>query len=164
MYKSTSFIALLLVTVFLIAGCRKDDHYIYDVNEVYSQGTESQKGTLKSDAQYLSILYSNLFQRAISAEELFEMNDLIESVGDKESVREVLLSSFMNAPDKLIPTDQEMRSDVDQFIIDTYMRFFIRLPSQAEKAWFRNFINSDPNVTPELVFLSFALSNEYLYY
>lgn len=164
MYRSITFIALLLLTGILFPGCRPDDHIIYDVNEVYSQGTSSEKGTLKSDAQYLSILYSNLFQRAISADELFSLNDLIESCGDKESIREIILSSWMNAPDKIIPTDQEMRADVDQFIVDTYMRFYVRLPSQAEKAWFRNFINSDPNVSPELVFLSFALSNEYLYY
>lgn len=164
MYRSISFVAFLLLTGIFIQSCRPDDHLIYDVNEVYATGTSTEKGTLKTDAQYLSILYSNLFQRAISANELFDLNDLIESCGDKESIREVILSSWMNAPDKIIPTEQEMRADVDQFIVDTYMRFYVRMPSQAERAWFRNFINSDPNVIPELVFLSFALSNEYLYY
>ncbi len=164
MTRYIPFIALLLLNGIFMPGCKRDEHIIYDVNEVYSQGTASERGTLKSDAQYLSILYSNLFQRAISADVLFDLNDLIESCGDKESIREVILSSWMNAPDKIIPTEQEMRADVDQFIVDTYMRFFIRLPSQAERAWFRNFINSDPNVSPELVYLSFALSDEYLYY
>ncbi len=164
MIRFISFAILLLLTGILIPGCKRDEHLIYNVNEVYSQGTASQKGNLKSDPQYLSILYSNLFQRALSADALFDLNDLIESCGDKESIREVILSSWMNAPDKIIPTNQEMRADVDQFIIDTYMRFYVRLPSQSEKTWFRNFINSDPNVVPELVYLSFALSNEYLYY
>ena len=164
MYTTLKNVTLIALSCFLLFSCKPDDHLIYDVNEVYASGTEAEKGTLKSDAQYLSILYSNLFQRAISANELFDLNDLIESCGDKETIREVILSSWMNSPDKIIPTDVEMRADVDQFIVDTYMRFYVRTPSQAERAWFRNFINSDPNVTPELVFLSFALSNEYLYY
>jgi len=57
-----------------------------------------------------------------------------------------------------------MRADVDVFIVDTYRRFLIRLPTEAEKAWFRNFIETNTFVTPEVVYLSFSLCDEYQYY
>lgn len=159
-----TYLTLLLLVGLTFAGCRKEDHIIYEVNSVDANAVDVEKNNLKSDEQYISILYSNLFQQSLSANELFEIIDLIESVGDKETIHEVILSSFMNSPDKIIPTDIEMRSNLDQFIENTYLRFYVRHPSQAEKAWFRNFIATDPNVSPELVYLSFALSNEYLYY
>ena len=39
---------------------------------------------LKTPGQYISILYANLFQQALSANELVEITRCIESVGDKE--------------------------------------------------------------------------------
>jgi hypothetical protein len=70
----------------------------------------------------------------------------------------------MNRPDVVLPSMTDMRSDLDAFIIDTYRRFLIRLPTEAEKAWFRNFITTNTFVTPEIVYLSFALCDEYQYY
>lgn len=159
----TPFIAALLLLM-LAAGCNKKDHYIYDVNEVVTQSVNAEKKTLKSNQQYLAILYANLFQKSLSSKDLAQLMDVIESVGDKETVKEVIISSFMNDPAKIIPTDAEMRADIDQFISDTYVRFLVRNPSEAEKTWFRNFILSDPNVTPELVYMSFSLSDEYNFY
>jgi hypothetical protein len=57
-----------------------------------------------------------------------------------------------------------MRAEVDVFIFDTYKRFLIREPSELEFTYFRNYINANSNVTSEMVYISFALSNEYYYY
>jgi len=64
----------------------------------------------------------------------------------------------------MIPSDSLMHADVDAFIIATYNRFLVRNPTEAEKTWFRNMIAADPNVTTELIYFSFALSEEYLFY
>ena len=64
----------------------------------------------------------------------------------------------------IIPSDSTMRADIDAFVKDTYRRFLVRDPSEAEKTWFHNYIEADPNVTPEIVYFSFAMSNEYLFY
>ena len=150
--------------VLVLGSCRPDNDYIYDVNEIETQVQAVDKDNLKTEEQYLSILYANLFQKALSANELVELINLVESVGDKETIHEVIISSFMNSPDKIIPTNLEMRADIDGFIDETYDRFLVRKPSEAEKEWFKNFILADENVTPELVYISFALSNEYQYY
>ena len=86
------------------------------------------------------------------------------SIGDQELGREVLISNFFNQVGVQMPTVEEMNVDVESFIEETYKRFFVRIPSEAEKTWVKNFIQSNPYMTPELVYFSFALSNEYLYY
>ena len=36
--------------------------------------------------------------------------------------------------------------------------------TEAEREFFLNFFNSNPNVSAEMVYMSFALSNEYQFY
>jgi hypothetical protein len=74
------------------------------------------------------------------------------------------LTDYFNDPGVQLPSVEEMNSDPDAFIEDTYKRFFVRVPSEAEKTWIRNFIQTNPYLTPELVYFAFALSNEYQYY
>jgi hypothetical protein len=78
--------------------------------------------------------------------------------------REVIISNFMNRPQVQLPTNAEMRADLDGFITETYNRFLVRNPTEAERQWFKNYISTHPNVTPELVYFSFSLTDEYLFY
>ena len=71
---------------------------------------------------------------------------------------------MMNDPDIKLPPLSEMKADPEKFIINTYKRFFVREPTQAEKAFFLNFIKSHPNITPEHIYFAFATSAEYDYY
>ncbi|UPT65387.1 MAG: hypothetical protein M0D57_12555 [Sphingobacteriales bacterium JAD_PAG50586_3] len=145
-------------------SCKKTDENTYDVNNVNLLPPGAGKTKQKSNEQYVSILYANLFQQALSANRLFDITQCIESIGDKDIAREVIISNFMNKPDVLIPADSVMQNNPEQFVIDTYNRFLVRNPTVAEKTWFVNYINANPNVTPELVYFSFALSNEYMFY
>ena len=154
---------MLLIAV-AFAGCKKEDDLIYGVEETLVVPPNANKNKLKTEAQYLAILYANLFQKALSANQAVELADIIESIGDKELAHEVIISNFMNMSDIKLPDNDEMRSDIDGFIEDTYKRFFVRPPSELEKTYFRNYIESNENVTPELVYFSFALSDEYLFY
>ncbi len=166
MIKNASY--KILITVFLVGlllptSCKKEDAtYLVNGEDVLPANTFKTKQ--KTDQQYAAILHANLFQQALSANELFDIAQCIESIGDKEVAREVLISNFMNKPGVKMPTDSVMRADVDGFIFNTYERFLVREPTQAEITYFKNYILSDPNVTPELVYFSFALSNEYLFY
>ena len=148
-------------------SCKKDIEQgdnSYGVNPVTSLPPNTGKDKLKTDQQYVSILHANLFQKALSANENFEISQCIQSIGDKELAREVIISNFMNEPDVLMPTEAQMRADLRSFIIDTYQRFLVRNPTEAEITYFSTYISDNPNVTPELVYFSFSLSNEYLFY
>lgn len=158
---------LVLVSITLIfSSCKEEvkgeDEYV--VNPVTSLPPNAGKNKAKTDQQYVAILHANLLQKALSANEIFEISQCIASIGDKEIVREVIISNFMNESGVQMPSDELMRADLRQFIINTFNRFLVRNPTEAEIEYFKNYIEANPNVTSELVYFSFALSNEYLFY
>jgi hypothetical protein len=146
----------------LFVSCTKEP--IYEVNDVGILPPSANKDQPKTNEQYVAILHANLFQDGLSANEIYGIGQCIESIGDKELAREVIISNFMNKPGVILPSDSSMRADIDAFVVDTYRRFLVRDPSEAEKTWFHNYIEADPNVTPEIVYFSFAMSNEYCFY
>jgi hypothetical protein len=154
---------LLFAILISISSCKKDEP-IYDINQIESQSYNANKNKLKSASQYIAILYANLFQKALSPNELVEITRCIESVGDKELVHEVIISNFMNKDGVTIPGDSLMREDLSLFIEETYRRFYIRDITEAEREYFLNFFASHPNVSSEMVYTAFSLSNEYQFY
>jgi hypothetical protein len=161
---SATGVMVAALTAGVLTGCKKDQDLLYELNPVTLYNGSAEKDKLKTNEQYVSILFTNLFQTGISSEAVFELNQCLMSIGDQELGREVLISNFFNQVGVQMPTVEEMNSDVETFIEETYKRFFVRIPSEAEKTWVKNFIQSNPYMTPELVYFSFALSNEYLYY
>ena len=63
-----------------------------------------------------------------------------------------------------LPDAGMIAQDPDGFIDDTYVRFLVRYPTEAERTWMRNYLATNPTMTPELVYTAFALSEEYLHY
>tara|TARA_B110000914_G_scaffold179814_1_gene161926 strand:+ start:1392 stop:1889 length:498 start_codon:yes stop_codon:yes gene_type:complete len=155
---------IFIIVLFLsMSSCQKED-LVYDINELHASSYNANKNKLKSIGQYISIIYANLFQKSLSSNELVEITRCIESIGDKQIANEIILSNFMNKQDVIIPSDSLMRADLDLFLEETYKRFFVRDITQAEREFFLVFLNSHPHVTCEMVYTSFALSNEYQFY
>lgn len=156
------------VFIFTFSSCKKEtiDDKVFQVENVNLYSSASSKLKEKTESQWIAVLYTNLFQQALSASDIYRAGQCITSIGDKELAREVIISNFMNStsPTPLIPTNTDMRSDLDVFIKDTYERFLIRRPTEGEKQFFRNEITDDPTRSAEIVYFSFALSNEYLFY
>lgn len=162
--KFASLIAVFLLCNLLFTQCKKEIERTYELNSIELLPPNTLKTKAKTNEQYVSILYANLFQKALSANQLFEISQCLQSKGDQVLAREVLISNFMNKKNVILPSDSIMRLDIDKFITETYIRFLVRRPTEAEKTYFRNFISSNANVTPELVYFSFALSDEYMFY
>jgi len=158
--------SILLLTILFLISCKKDEKGAddYVVNPITTLPPNAGKIKQKTNQQYVAILHANLFQVALSANQIFEISQCIESIGDKELAREVIISNFMNENDVIIPGEEEMRADLRTFIIEAYNRFLVRNPTESEITYFQNYIGANPNVTPELVYFSFSLSNEYLFY
>ena len=148
----------------VFSACKKEEDITYGVNQVNADSYNSGKDKLKSISQYISIVYANLFQQALSANELVEITNCIESIGDKEVAHEIVLSNFMNKSGVIMPTDSLMRADIDVFLEDTYKRFFIRNMTEAEREYFTNFLETHPDVSVEMIYTAFSLSNEYQFY
>jgi hypothetical protein len=165
-YKSAGKTVLLglAAALMLASGCRPEPEVTFDLLPLEVGADGAEKDRLKTNDQWISILYANLFQETLPAGELFEIKQCLASIGDQEIGRAVVLANMMASEDVLLPSEQEMNADLDAFIHATYVRFLVRYPTEAETTWLANFVENNPAMTPELVYTSFALSDEYLYY
>jgi len=152
-----------LVLILSFSSCQKD-YFVYEINDQKILPVNSQKIKPKSITQYISILYTNFFQRAISPNSMLQAQKAIESVGDKQVAFDILLSKYMNDPKVILPTVESMKQDPEGFIRNTYRRFLVREPTEAELNWMLNYIKSRPNVTPEHFYFAFGTCNEHFHY
>ncbi len=166
----------ILFAIFFAAtftACRKDtttvhqntvDNYIYGIDGENLYQSNAEKNKQKSPEQYVSILYSNLFQDGIAQNDLTDLAEIRRAIGDKQLADELILNAFVNDAGVVIPTNTEMRENIEQFIENTYLRFFLRKPDPYEVFELKNEIENDTVLTPELIYQAFALSNEYKFY
>lgn len=168
--RASRFILPLLLVACLVS-CKKKtieevqyDNVIYGLDDVPIYSSNVEKTKQKSATQYLSILYSDLFNQAIPTTELTELGELTLALGDKGMANELLLTHYYKDPTVVVPTNTQMRANVDQFVEDTYIRFYLRYPTEYEKYYLSNLITNDAALTPENIYTSFALSNEYYFY
>ena len=142
----------------------QDEYLVYGIEDVEITPVNSTKDKPKTHSQYISILYANMFQKAIGPNQMLEALNAIESIGDKQVAYDMLVSKYMNDPDVKIPSVESMRANPEAFVRETYTRFLVRQPTEAELQWMINYIDSRPSLTPELVYFSFATSNEHAHY
>lgn len=160
-----------LALVFGFSSCKKKinetvvyDNVIYDLDQQDLYQSNVEKTKQKSPAQFISILYADLYGTSMPNTQLLDLNELSLSIGDKVMFNELLLSDWVNDAGSAVPTDAVMRADIDQFIEDTYLRFFLRYPTAYEQIYLKSQIEGDPDLSPALVFTAFATSNEYQFY
>ena len=154
----------LFSLLMLLYACKKEKQVSFGVTNQKLYEDKAKKTKRKSDAEYISILYTNLYQSPISPSQLYKTQNIIFSIGDRSVAVETVLSNYFNTSGLKIPPNTEMRKNVDSFITNSYKRFFLRFPSEGEKTFFRNYINSHSTVSVELVYTAFAASDEYQYY
>jgi len=154
---------LAMSSLLLLSACQ-ENYFVYAIDDVEITPVNSSKDKAKSHSQYISILYANMFQKAIGPNQMLEALKAIESIGDKQVAYDMLVSKYMNDPDVKLPSMEFMRNDPETFVRETYTRFLVRQPTEAELQWMINYIESRPSLTPELVYFSFATSNEHFHY
>jgi hypothetical protein len=172
MITKTNFL-FIFIAFLAFSSCKKEttvinqpvvDNYIYGVNGENLYQSNVEKDKQKTSEQYISILYANLFQNSVPQNDLVELSELRLCIGDKQAADELILNNFVNSGNVTIPSDNEMRADVDKFIEETYLRFFLRKPNAYETFELKKEIEDDAGLTPELIYQAFALSNEYKFY
>lgn len=149
--------------IFLISSCTEET-VIYDVNPITVTSNNGGKTKEKSTEQFLNVAYANLYQTALSPSELVELTNVVNSIGDKQVAYETVIAKMMNDSGVVLPSTDSMRSDLSTFISETYKRFYVRNPTEAEKTWWINYLTTRTNLTAEHVYYTFATSNEYSFY
>ncbi len=161
----------IFLVLLLCIGCKKEitkttiyDDTVFLLNDKVVYQTASEKTKQKSSTQFISILYADLFATSISAEELYDLGQMTLSCGDKQLMNNMIVDNYINDMGASIPSDASMRGDIELFVTQTYVRFFLRNPTAYELYFLKNVIMNDASMTPNLVYQAFASSNEYLFY
>ncbi len=155
---------ILLAAVFLLTSCKKDTDFIYGVEDVNIQKPDANKPNVKSTFTFISIAYSDLFGTTISQTQLVELQTAYAGFGDQRLIEQMIIKNFLNDAGVDIPSQSQMNSDVQQFIKDSYVKFFNRLPNEFELWHIENEVANDNTITPELIYFAMMTSNEYRYY
>lgn len=164
MLKHIALLLIILTTLGAFSGCQKEKNIIYDVNDVNVNRPEGNKDYVKSLSEFISIAYTDLFGQNISQAELQTLAVPYSGFGDLKLIEDMIIKNFLNNQSVIVPTDTEMRANVDQFLMDTYQKFFNRLPNEFELWHMKNLINENADITPELIYYAIMTSNEYRYY
>lgn len=152
-----------ILVILCFSGCETDLYEVYEINPVEVLPVNADKDKAKTDAQYISILYTNFFQVPIGTNNMLGALGAILSIGDKQIAYDIIVSKYLNSSPN-VPTKEEMNADPETFVRDTYSLFLTRQPTEAELAWMLNYIESNPDLNPDVIYLSFATSNEHYHY
>lgn len=162
--RSKVLITVLFIAVLGIASCKKEAKTVYQVQEQELYQSSTQKTNTKTTTQFITIAYNDLFNAAIRTDDLNKMNVALQAFGDKNIVQDMIVKSLLNKQGALIPGDNVMRSDVPTFVQQTYLRFYNRKPNEFEAWKLQNLIETNTDITPQMVYYSIMTSDEYKYY
>jgi len=160
--KKTIGIALLLVSI--LSACNKEKRFIYQVQEQELYQNASEKRTLKTTTQFISIAYNDLFGTNITNQELNQFDVSLQSFGDKSILQDMIVKSLLERTSSQIPTDANMRGDIPSFVEHAYLRFYNRKPNEFEAWKVKDLIEKNTDITPKMVYYSLMTGDEYQYY
>lgn len=155
---------LPLIALLVVSGCKKETFFTYEVEDVDVSQPGAVKPNVKSDLEFISIAYTDLFGSTISPSQLQDLALAYQSLGDKRTAIDMIILNFLNESGLQIPSNTTMRADVDGFVEDTYRKFLVREPSAYEKWFVVNHIETDNGITPEMVWYAFMTCQEYRFY
>lgn len=158
------FSIIFLFLVMVLSMCKPEKEYIYEVETVNTEQDGTTKSHLKTNNEFISIAYQDLFGASISVSELNKLNIAYSSFGDRKLIEDMIIRNFLNDPGVKIPSKPEMKNDVNAFINNSYKKFYNRSPNAYEQWQLKNIINNDTTITPELIYYSLMTGDEYRYY
>lgn len=153
---------IALSAIFL--SCTEVEVNRYEVDPVNLSDSNAEKTQRKSDLQLMSIMYSDVFGRAITQNELQILADTYNSFGDKQVIIERLTWRFLSAPEADLPGQSLWTTAPDSLVNTLYQRYLSRYPSEMELWYYIQWMEDNPDL--EVKHLAYVLltSEEYKYY
>lgn len=163
---STSSIKIWGLAALLAIGisCKKEVTKQYVVEDIQLYTSASEKKNLKSDEQFISILFSDLFGTAITNSKLQELNQAYTAMGDKTLIIDILIKSMLADPGAQIPSAQNMRDNPGDFVQTAYKTLLVRKPTKQEEWFLINQIEKNKALEPMDIYYAMLTSEEYRYY
>ncbi len=163
--KSSLFLPIFgVVCSVMLYSCETEKDIIYGVNDVEVVRPTGNKGYQKSLTEFISIAYADIFDANITQDVLLDLSTPYAAFGDLKYIEDLIIRNFLNDQSAQLPSNTVMRANVELFITETYNRFYNRNPNEFELWYMKDLIDSNADITPELVYYSMMTSNEYRYY
>ncbi|CAN5242710.1 hypothetical protein BH09BAC1_BH09BAC1_19010 [soil metagenome] len=155
---------LLFGCMLFLVSCKKEEIYVYEVNDVKITQDKGDKNNVKSQTEFIAIAFSDLFQTGIDRPSLEILLSPYLAFGDQKLIEQMIIKTFLNVPAADIPTKQQMDAGRAKFIDDAYVKFYSRHPDEFELWHFEKLLVEDPSITPQMFYFAILTSDEYRYY
>jgi len=163
--KTTLYIFFTIAFIILTSCSNDDPYFLFEVNNVEVQESSANKNRLKTDIEFVSIAYNDLFGSTIPQNELEEIITSYQSFGDKSLVIELIIKKFILDESSDIPLLLRIsRESIENFVIEAYEKLYNRSPNAFEKWHMTELIMQHQNIDAEMIYYSIMTSNEYRYY
>jgi len=156
--------AFFILNSSFFVSCKKEAQFVYETNPVDVKQDGADKANVKSTLEFVSIAYTDVFGKEIPNAKLVNLTTAYLAFGDKKLVEDMIVRNFLNDSTATIPTMQQMRSNVPQFVSTTYNKLLNRNPNEFEKFYISNIIEKDATVSPVMLYYAIMTCNEYRYY
>jgi hypothetical protein len=164
--SSRLYFGLFLFLSGVLISCTKEKQQVnrYVLGDVAAPGYFPGKNNIKSDLQFISIAFTDLYGVQIPNAKLSALTEGYNSLGDKQIIIDRILRNLLKDPSIQKPDMQSMRGDIPLFVRDCYRRFLVREPNESELWYLKKLIEENETLTPEDIFYAFMTSEEYKYY
>ncbi len=162
--KLFALVAIGFILVTSAVGCKKETTYIYEVDDVLVTKDQSEKNVSKTMVEFISIAYADVFGLTISQNDLGLLSLLYLAFGDKVLIEDVLVKNMLNSPEANLPSDLEMRSNIEVYVKNAYLKLYNRDPNELESFTLTKKISDNPDMTSAMVYYAMMTSNEYRFY
>jgi hypothetical protein len=156
--------SLIGLLIFTTPACKKENIFIYDIEDVKVSRSNSTKENLKNEIEFISIAYADVFGTSPNQSSLNALSVIYLSFGDKKLIEDLIIKNMLNNAGAQIPSDTEMRADIEVFIRNAYLKLYNRQPDEFELWKLNELISSDQSLTAKLIYYAMMTSDEYRYY
>src|SRR5258706_10395954 len=80
--------------IFLFS-CKKDKNYVYEVKDVVVKQPGSDKSHVKTTTEFISIVYSDLFNATVPTDTLVVIQTAYDAFGDKKLIEDMIVRHFL---------------------------------------------------------------------
>ncbi|MCX6352922.1 MAG: hypothetical protein NTX03_13855 [Bacteroidetes bacterium] len=164
MKRKLIFATIILGLFVGLLACSKEIQKIFEVQTQPVSLTNINKTALKKQIEYISTAYSDVFGKAMPADELSITLNCYAGLEDKDLVTDRIIRSYLNRGNLVLPASTQLRKDIPAFINATYDKFYHRPPTEMENYKMTEMIKADTKITAANVYYSFLTSDEYKYH
>lgn len=157
-------IVATICLVGILLSCKKETVYVYQVDDIDVSQPGVEKPNVKTNTQYISIAYTDVFGSTVSQSLLSDLELAYLSFADKTVIEDLIIRNFLNQSGSSLPSESEMLEDVESFVRLAYNRVYNRQPNEYELYYHSKQINESQVVSPELFYYALLTSNEYRQY